>query len=116
MIFGNPSFYFSDQVGSHISCFCINTATHTGKQCNRGSTKRKPGQYLNDLSDFPSHVGVYQIQDTQSEQTQAHNSHTHHRPSCKGYFKCLTQTGPGSVGGANIGLSSHFHTDKSSQC
>ena len=39
IIFRDPCFHFTNQVGAYIGCFCINTSANTGKQCDGFSTQ-----------------------------------------------------------------------------
>ncbi len=41
IVFGDTGFDLADQVGADVSRFGIDTAAHTGKQCDGGSTERK---------------------------------------------------------------------------
>ena len=59
IIFRNACFYFTNQVGTYIGSFCIDTAAHTGKKCNRFSTQGRSRSVLQSSVPFPQNSQLH---------------------------------------------------------
>ena len=69
VVFRDSRFNFSDQVGTDVSGFCIDTAAHTGKESDTGSSERETEENV---------VIVCQnVNQRNAEKTESDNTHTH---------------------------------------
>ena len=43
MIFRDAGFNFTDEIGTHVGCLCIDASTYAGKECNRRGAEGEAG-------------------------------------------------------------------------
>src|SRR5690606_34382578 len=89
IVFGDPCFHFSDQVGAYVGCFGIDTAAHTCKQRNAFRTQGESCEHFQRLFHLnPVHVATlldhehiieYDKQRPKTQYSQSCNPQTHHR-------------------------------------
>ena len=103
VIFGDAGLDLAHQVSAHVGSLGVDTAAHTGKQRDGGSTQREAGENL--------HVAGEGIDGGAAQQAQANHAHTHDGTTGEGDAQGLVHAAGLSGGsGTDIGLGSHVHT------
>ena len=119
MILGNSGLHFANKVGTNVGGLGVNTAAHTGEECNRGSTKGEASDDVHYLRDAALIMTKLIAKDgeesTQTEHAETDHTHAHHRTTGKGHAETLAQTFARGVGGAHIGFGRHLHADVTRQ-
>ena len=116
MILRDARLHFTHEVRAHVGGLRVNSAAHARKECDRRRTKRETRQHGDHFCDLPAIQAV--IKEKQSgkpEHTEAHHAHAHHRAAAEGDGQRGSKTRAGGVSSADIGLSGHFHSYKTSQ-
>ena len=119
MVFGDTRLDLADQIGSDIRRLGINTTPNTRKKSDRRRTERKTGNYRDDPVNG-NRIGTKLMTEqdkeaSQSQNTQAYHTHSHHRTTREGDFKGFGQTCAGGMGGPHVGLGGHLHADETGQ-
>ena len=129
VVFRNAGFHLAYQVGAYVGSLGVDASPNTGKEGDRRSPKRKPGNHGDHFIDVPDillhllcagsslqrgneHIGIEQHQKPQAKHAQADNAHPHDGSSGESHFQGLAQAGAGGVGRAHIGPRGHFHADE----
>ena len=105
VVLRDTGFDFTDKVGADVSRFGINTAAHTRKQRDGGSTQRKAGQDIR--------VSGYHINEACTEETETYNAHAHDSAAGEGDGKSCVHTAIlGGCRGADVCPGGNVHSDK----
>ena len=119
VVLGYVSLNLAHEVGSHIGCLGINTATHTGKQCLCGSTHSEGKHSSGDgdegcrlaLIDGIQHYKPY----SNVEQSESYNDQTHYGSAAESNLQSFVQTCTRSVGSTCRRISGGFHAKEACQ-
>ncbi len=112
VVFRNPGFYFTHQVGAHVSGFGVDTAAQTSEHGNQGAAKAQTYQGVHggegvNLGDF----GEEFVVTGHAQQAQTHDQQTGHRTALEGYGQGMGDAGEGSLGSPGVGPHGHIHAD-----
>ena len=119
MIFGNARLDFTDEIGTDVSCLCVNTATDPRKEGDRRCAKRETGD---DRENFAHRcwVRAYRFRKDEKEhpepkEAETDDPKTHHRTAGESDFETFPEAGASALSGPNIRLGGHSHTDEAGE-
>ena len=107
IVFRNAGFYFTNQVSAYVSSLRINTAAHTGKQCNGAGAQTKACNDIHVRAIFAKHSKSQRY----AGNTQANYAQAHDRTAGESDLQCLRHTMLRGCRCTNIGFSSHVHAE-----
>ena len=98
----------TDQVGTDIGCLRIDTAAHTGKQCDGRCTQAEARKHI--------HVAGDQVDHADAQHAEACHAHTHDRTACEcGGQGSIHTVLSRRIGGADIRLNRNGHAEIAGQ-
>ena len=109
VILRNTGLDFTYQVSTNVGCLCVDTAAHTCKKCDGGSTKGETGKYV-------CITGCH-INDTDTEKAKTYYAHTHNCTAGESDGKGLVHTGIFRCRCcSNVCFCCHVHTAITGDC
>ena len=120
VVFGDTCFHLTHEVGAYVGSLRVDTAAHTGKQCDGFGAEREAGEHFKyarhgDVAAAACVIAVHKEdekhgeQGAESEYGQTGNAEAHHRAAFERYVQGFGQAGAGGLRGAHVGFGGDAH-------